>query len=95
MIKGRTAIDPENSQISPNAIYDLGDCVFNATHSELHSKITDEYLHIEKKVAEVFHCLAQANGEIVTREEIFNQVWPNLNVSDDSLNRCISVLKKN
>jgi len=77
-----------------NSEYDLGECIFNADHGELHSKTTDQFLHIEKKVAQVFQCLAKAEGEIVTREEIFSQVWPNLIVSDDSLNRCISVLRK-
>jgi DNA-binding winged helix-turn-helix (wHTH) protein len=75
-------------------LYDLGDCSFHASHGELRSKITDDYIHIEKKVAQVFECLAKAQGEIVTREEIFAHVWPNLIVSDDSLNRCISVLRK-
>lgn len=31
---------------------------------------------------------------MVTREVIFDEVWPNIIVSDDSLNRCISVLRK-
>ena len=78
-----------------SSIYDLGDCIFHAEHCELHSKVTDQYIHIEKKVAEVFSCLARAEGEIVTREDIFDYVWPGLIVSDDSLNRCISVLRKN
>ncbi len=75
-------------------VYDLGDCTFNAAHGEIHSKNTDEYLHLEKKVAEVFHCLVKARGEVITRTEIFDSVWPKLIVSDDSLNRCISVLRK-
>jgi len=76
------------------AIDDLGDCIFDANHGELRSKKTNQYLHIEKKVSQVFHCLARAKGNIVTRDEIFDQVWPNQIVSDDSLNRCISVLRK-
>jgi DNA-binding winged helix-turn-helix (wHTH) protein len=78
----------------PNTIYDLGDCTFNATHGELHKKQTGKHIHIEKKVSLVFQCLANAHGDIVTREEIFNQVWPNQIISDDSLNRCIFVLRR-
>lgn len=77
-----------------NAVYDLGDCIFHAEHGELHSKITHKIVPIEKKVAQVFQCLAQAEGEVVTREAIFSQVWPKVIASDDSLNRCISVLRK-
>jgi len=77
-----------------NSSYDLGDSILKAEYCELHSKITPEIIHIEKKVAQVFECLAQAEGEIVTREELFAQVWPQMIVSDDSLNRCISVLRK-
>jgi len=77
-----------------NATYDLGDCTFNATHGELHKKLTGKHIHIEKKVSQVFQCLAHAQGDIVTREEIFNQVWPNQIISDDSLNRCIFVLRR-
>lgn len=84
-------IPETNSQCE---IYDLGDCIFNANCNEIKSKISPEYIHLEKKVADVLKCLAAANGEVVTREYIFENVWPNVIVSDDSLNRCISVLRK-
>ncbi len=76
------------------SIYDLGDCIFNAAYGELQSKINHQHIHFEPKVSEVLQCLAQAQGDVVTREFIFDHVWPNQIVSDDSLNRCISVLRK-
>jgi|GEM_PF-1557709 len=92
MEQKNTSFPEDNDQL--REVYDLGDCVFHASHGELHSKVSSKTLHIERKVAQVFQCLAHAQGAIITREEIFDRVWPNIVVSDDSLNRCISVLRK-
>ena len=78
----------------PTSTFDLGDSIFYAEIGELHSKVTQQNIHIENKVSQVFQCLVKARGEVVTREQIFDTVWPNMTVSDDSLNRCISVLRK-
>jgi len=90
--QNRNSSDPP---AQPILVYELGDCTFNASHGDLYSKSNEHHLHLQKKVSSVFQCLAHAKGDIVTREEIFNQVWPNQITSDDSLNRCISVLRQN
>ncbi|WP_448213651.1 winged helix-turn-helix domain-containing protein [Colwellia sp. MEBiC06753] len=92
-------MEPDVSSTKPKSLsstscYDFGECMFYADIGELHSKITDKHIHIEKKVSEVFQCLARSPNEVVTRDEIFDQVWPHMTVSDDSLNRCISVLRR-
>ncbi len=87
-------VDTTNSNTHSKSTFDLGDSIFNAEHGELQSKLTHKVVRIENKVTKVFLCLAQAEGEVVTREEIFHQVWPKVIASDDSLNRCISVLRK-
>jgi len=79
---------------SQEEVYDLGDCKFSLLLGELYSKNGEDYIHLEKKVAEVLACLVAAKGKVVTRQTIFDTVWPNQVVSDDSLNRCISVLRR-
>ena len=41
----------------------------------------------------VLTALIENNGEVVSRSALFDQVWPNQSVSDDTLTRCISDLR--
>jgi len=49
---------------------------------------------IEPKVMAVLEVLAEANGDVVTRETIMDKVWPNQEITDDVLNTCISSLRR-
>lgn len=49
--------------------------------------------HVEPKVMDVLLCLASAAGEVATREEILNCVWPGVVVTEEVLTRCISELR--
>ena len=49
---------------------------------------------IEPKMMAVLLCLVHHAGNVVGREEIFADVWPNTFVSEDVLNRCISKLRQ-
>lgn len=51
-------------------------------------------VHVKPKSMAVLVCLANANGAVVTRDEIFKAVWPNVVVSDDALTHCIVELRK-
>jgi len=42
----------------------------------------------------VLEALASAGGEVVTREEFFEKVWPGVIVTDDALTQCIVELRK-
>lgn len=42
----------------------------------------------------VLLCLAAANGETVSRSELFDTVWPGGEVSDDTLTKCVVELRK-
>ncbi|MEM9529288.1 MAG: winged helix-turn-helix domain-containing protein [Pseudomonadota bacterium] len=42
----------------------------------------------------VLKTLADARGEVVTRETLFDAVWPNAEVSDDALTQCIGELRR-
>jgi TolB-like protein/Flp pilus assembly protein TadD len=54
----------------------------------------EESNHIKPKSMAVFECLVAANGAPVSRNELFDTVWPGGVVSDDTLNRCIFELRK-
>ena len=53
----------------------------------------DEIVHIKPKAMAVLDCLAQAGGEVVTRDALFDAVWPNLIVSDATLTQCVAELR--
>jgi TolB-like protein/DNA-binding winged helix-turn-helix (wHTH) protein/Flp pilus assembly protein TadD len=54
----------------------------------------DESIHVKPKSMSVFECLVAANGEPVSRNELFDTVWPGGEVSDDTLTQCIVELRK-
>ena len=54
----------------------------------------DETVHIHPKPMAVLECLAAAGGEVVTRDELFEQVWPGVIVTDDTLTQSIVELRK-
>lgn len=49
---------------------------------------------LEPLVMQVFLMLIDARGQVVTREELFNQVWGGAMVGDDSLNRAIGRVRR-
>jgi DNA-binding winged helix-turn-helix (wHTH) protein len=51
-------------------------------------------IHIEPKVMAVLVCLAQHAGQLVTKEELLQAVWPETFVTDDVLKRSISELRR-
>src|SRR5262244_1427404 len=51
-------------------------------------------LRIEPKVMEVLLCLAQHPGETLSKERLFQAVWPNIVVTEDVLKRCIAELRR-
>lgn len=48
---------------------------------------------IEPRIMEVLVRLARTPGELVTRRELFSEVWPEVTVSGEVLTRCISTLR--
>jgi adenylate cyclase len=49
---------------------------------------------LEPKVMEVLVCLAQHPGETVSKEQLFQAVWPKTVVTEDALKRCIAELRR-
>tara|TARA_B100000446_G_scaffold106655_1_gene99688 strand:+ start:152 stop:2749 length:2598 start_codon:yes stop_codon:yes gene_type:complete len=50
-------------------------------------------VHVEPKVMEVLICLAQSAGQTVTRDQLLNDVWQGVVVSEEVLTRAISELR--
>lgn len=51
-------------------------------------------VHLEPKVMKVLLQLATAPGQVLSKEDLIQAVWPDTFVSDDVLTRCISVLRR-
>lgn len=54
----------------------------------------DESIHVKPKSMSVFECLVAANGAPVSRNDLFDTVWPGGEVSDDTLTKCVVELRK-
>ena len=61
---------------------------------------TREVFHAGERVSlpwrcfEAFKLLIEARGEIVSREELFQRLWPGTTVDESSLNHCMARLRK-
>ena len=53
-----------------------------------------EKAHLEPKVMEVLVCLTQANGNVVSKEQLIRQVWQDTFVTDDVLKVSVWQLRK-
>ena len=54
----------------------------------------NETVHLAPKTMAVLDCLAKASNSVVTRQQIFDSVWPGAVVSDETLTQRISELRK-
>ncbi|MEE9319739.1 MAG: winged helix-turn-helix domain-containing protein [Granulosicoccus sp.] len=48
---------------------------------------------LRRQTANVFHYLAQNCDRVVSRQELFDNVWGKVSVTDDSLTKCISEIR--
>jgi DNA-binding winged helix-turn-helix (wHTH) protein/tetratricopeptide (TPR) repeat protein len=51
-------------------------------------------LHIEPLIMQVFLLLADAKGQVVTRDQLYDECWGGVNVGDYSLNRAITMVRR-
>src|ERR1700751_3772323 len=54
----------------------------------------DQEIDLRPKTFEVLCYLAENAGRLVSKQELFEAVWPNVTVSDDSLVQCIRELRQ-
>ncbi|MGD9020284.1 MAG: winged helix-turn-helix domain-containing protein [Lysobacterales bacterium] len=74
-----------------NDHYRIGEWLLRPQHD--HIERGDEIVHIQPKPMAVLKTLVHAGNEIVTRNEIFEAVWPGQEVSDAALTQCIVELR--
>jgi formylglycine-generating enzyme required for sulfatase activity len=53
----------------------------------------DHDIELRPKAFEVLYHLAEHAGRLVTKQELYEAVWPNVIVSDDSITQCIRELR--
>ena len=53
-----------------------------------------EMAPLSPKLVQVLACLAEARGELVTRELLLDRFWPGLTVTDNTLTRAIADIRK-
>jgi adenylate cyclase len=75
-----------------NTGYRLGEWVIRPQHASIERG--DEVVHLKPKPMAVLECLRQARGEVVTRDQLFESVWPGGVVSDATLTQCIAELRR-
>ena len=54
----------------------------------------DRTVLLEPKVMEVLACLAMNAGEVVSQDQLMKAVWPDTFVTQDSIKRCVSALRR-
>ncbi len=55
---------------------------------------SDAEIHLTPRAANVLRCLIAHPGEVVSKDELFAQVWKDVNVTDDALLQVVSALRK-
>jgi DNA-binding winged helix-turn-helix (wHTH) protein len=53
----------------------------------------DVNIDLRPKTFEVLRCLAENAGRLVTKDELYEAVWPNVVVSDGSITQCIREIR--
>ena len=51
-------------------------------------------VHVEPLIMQVFLLLADAKGQVVTRNQLYDECWGGVNVGDYSLNRAITMVRR-
>jgi len=54
----------------------------------------EKLVHVKPKVMAVLQCLAAADGEVVTRQDLFDTVWPGALISDATLSQSVAELRQ-
>ena len=75
-----------------NSGYRLDEWVIRPQHACIERG--GEVIHLKPKPMAVLECLRRAGGEVVTRDELFESVWPGGVVSDATLTQCIVELRR-
>jgi TolB-like protein/DNA-binding winged helix-turn-helix (wHTH) protein/Tfp pilus assembly protein PilF len=86
-----TPVENAGSQ-TPKAAFQLGELTVDPRSGEARGPGGREKL--DPKVMDVLIVLAQHAGQVVLREDLLAQLWPNVVVTDEVLSRCIYELRR-
>ena len=75
-----------------NTIYTFGECRFSPKLAEITRN--DEVTSLSGKAASLLTLLLEKNGDFVSKEEIFERIWPDTFVEDGVLTQNIYTLRK-
>ncbi len=70
----------------------LGSTFFDLSAHMLQGS-TGAKIALRAQSARVLECLIEAKGALVTKEQLFKTVWPDVSVTDDSLVQCIREIR--
>ncbi len=73
-------------------MYQFDDYVLDVARGCL--RTADREVDLRPKSFEVLRCLVENSGRLVTKDELFKMVWPNVVVSDEVLTQCISEVRE-
>lgn len=79
-------------EISPNRIYRFGNYTLDLQRGALLHR-TDE-LHLRPRSFEVLTYLVRNAGRLISKQELFDAVWGNVAVTDDSLVQCLVEIRR-
>jgi TolB-like protein/DNA-binding winged helix-turn-helix (wHTH) protein len=83
----------EPARLAPRGhVWQFADCEFDELGREL--RVSGRVVDVEAKPLEVLHQLLLHAGEVVTKDELLDAVWPGTTVVDGSLATAISKLRK-
>ena len=72
--------------------YWVGDYLVDPSRNQI--KRFEQTHLLQPKVLAVLNLLASNAGEVVSHEQLMSEVWPNVYVTPNTLQRCIAELRK-
>src|SRR5215471_14759161 len=84
--------EPETEREISGRLWRFGQCEFDESTRQL--RIGGELVDLESKPLDVLQQLLIHAGEVVTKEELLESVWPGIMVVDGSLATAVSKLRK-
>ena len=79
-------------ELAREAEFDLGAIKVRPALCEV--VVAGEARSLQPRVMQVLVCLSRRRGEVASRDELVTRCWDGLAVSEDSISRCISQLRK-
>lgn len=83
----------ENDIAANSSTVQIGDLRFDVQSHDL-LDASGNRVKLRNKSLEVLACLARRRGQVLTKSEIIESVWPDVTVSDENLTQCIAEIRR-